>query len=89
MFHRSGHLAGQPRGFAFVTYKKRQDALKAQEQLHGRLVGCRNLSVKWAKNTTNVRIHWHHDNSSKTISPKLSKQRFLQDRPKKFMRGMK
>ncbi|XP_072944123.1 probable RNA-binding protein 18 isoform X2 [Epargyreus clarus] len=51
LFHRSGPSAGQPRGFAFVTYKLRQDAVKAMNSLNGQLLGCKRISVKFAKNT--------------------------------------
>lgn len=52
LFHRSGPNAGQPRGFAFVTYKFRRDAIKAMNSLNGQLLGNKRLSVKFAKNST-------------------------------------
>uniref|UniRef100_A0A1E1WKW3 RRM domain-containing protein n=2 Tax=Pectinophora gossypiella TaxID=13191 RepID=A0A1E1WKW3_PECGO len=51
LFHRSGPNAGQPRGFAFVTYKVRQDAIKAMNSLNGQQLGCKRICVKFAKNT--------------------------------------
>ncbi|XP_030749564.1 probable RNA-binding protein 18 isoform X2 [Sitophilus oryzae] len=48
IFHRTGPLAGQPRGYAFVTYMKSEDALKAKESLNGKLVGQRKIAVTWA-----------------------------------------
>lgn len=51
LFHRSGPCAGQPRGFAFVTYKLRQDAVKAMNSLNGQLLGSKRICVKLAKNT--------------------------------------
>ncbi|XP_075969905.1 putative RNA-binding protein 18 [Anticarsia gemmatalis] len=51
LFHRSGPSAGQPRGFAFVTYKLRQDALNAMSSLNGQLLGNKRICVKFAKNT--------------------------------------
>ncbi|XP_047512416.1 probable RNA-binding protein 18 [Pieris napi] len=52
LFHRSGPNAGQPRGFAFVTYKLRQDAIKAMSSLNGQLLGNRRICVKFAKNAS-------------------------------------
>ncbi|CAG9771829.1 unnamed protein product [Ceutorhynchus assimilis] len=48
IFHRTGPLTGQPRGFAFVTYAKHQDALRAKNCLNGKLVGQKNINVTWA-----------------------------------------
>ncbi|CAH0406310.1 unnamed protein product [Chilo suppressalis] len=52
LFHRSGPNAGQPRGFAFVTYKLRQDAVLAMNSLNGQLLGSKKISVKFAKTTS-------------------------------------
>ncbi|OWR52279.1 RNA binding motif protein 18 [Danaus plexippus plexippus] len=52
LFHRSGPNAGQPRGFAFVTYKLKQDAIKAMASLNGQLLGSKRICVKYAKNTS-------------------------------------
>lgn len=52
LFHRSGPNAGQPRGFAFVTYKLKQDAINAMNSLNGQLLGNKRISVKFAKNTS-------------------------------------
>ncbi|CAG9783983.1 unnamed protein product [Diatraea saccharalis] len=49
LFHRSGPNAGQPRGFAFVTYKLRQDAVLAMNSLNGQLLGTKKICVKFAK----------------------------------------
>ncbi|XP_053625558.1 probable RNA-binding protein 18 [Plodia interpunctella] len=51
LFHRSGPNIGQPRGFAFVTYKLRQDAISAMNSLNGQLLGSKRICVKFAKNT--------------------------------------
>lgn len=51
LFHRSGPNAGLPRGFAFVTYKLRQDAVQAMNSLNGQLLGSKRICVKFAKNT--------------------------------------
>lgn len=52
LFHRTGPNAGQPRGFAFVTYRLRPDAIKAMNSLNGQLLGYKKICVKFAKNTS-------------------------------------
>ncbi|GBP40966.1 Probable RNA-binding protein 18 [Eumeta japonica] len=52
LFHRSGPNVGQPRGFAFVTYKSRQDAVNAMNSLNGQLLGTKRICVKFAKNNS-------------------------------------
>lgn len=54
LFHRSGPLEGQPRGYAFVSYKTTGIAQRAKEQLHRKLIGNKNICVKWAHNVTKV-----------------------------------
>ncbi|XP_050678761.1 probable RNA-binding protein 18 isoform X2 [Leptidea sinapis] len=49
LFHRTGPNAGQPRGFAFVTYKMRKDAIQAMNSLNGQMLGCKRICVKFAK----------------------------------------
>ncbi|XP_067001543.1 probable RNA-binding protein 18 [Anabrus simplex] len=48
LFHRSGPLAGQPRGYAFVTYSTSEDANKAKEKLDGTMLGYKHVVVRWA-----------------------------------------
>ncbi|XP_069696848.1 probable RNA-binding protein 18 [Periplaneta americana] len=48
LFHRSGPSAGQPRGYAFVTYSSSEDAAKAKDSLDGTLMGCKRVVVRWA-----------------------------------------
>ncbi|XP_024873674.1 probable RNA-binding protein 18 isoform X2 [Temnothorax curvispinosus] len=52
LFHRSGPQAGQPRGYAFVTYETIQDARKAKDALHNLTVGSKNIIVRWAHSVT-------------------------------------
>ncbi|XP_013194837.1 probable RNA-binding protein 18 [Amyelois transitella] len=52
LFHRTGPNFGQPRGFAFVTYKLKQDAINAMKSLNGQLLGGKRICVKFAKNTS-------------------------------------
>ncbi|XP_058461193.1 probable RNA-binding protein 18 [Malaya genurostris] len=50
LFHRSGPMAGYPRGYAFVTYERQKDSEAALEILNGKLVGDKHMVVRWAKN---------------------------------------
>nr|XP_029729571.1 probable RNA-binding protein 18 isoform X2 [Aedes albopictus] len=50
LFHRSGPMAGYPRGYAFVTYERQKDSEAALEVLNGRRVGDKHMVVRWAKN---------------------------------------
>ncbi|KAK8853242.1 hypothetical protein IAR55_003944 [Kwoniella newhampshirensis] len=48
MFHKSGVLKGKPRGFAFMQFANKDDALKAMVKLHDRLLRGRKLVVTYA-----------------------------------------
>ncbi|XP_043275223.1 probable RNA-binding protein 18 [Venturia canescens] len=48
LFHRSGPQAGQPRGYAFVTYRDARDAERAKDVLHNVRLGTKNIVVRWA-----------------------------------------
>lgn len=48
IFHRTGPLAGLPRGYGFVTYKTTEHASKAIAALNGKLVGQKHIKVTWA-----------------------------------------
>ncbi|WVN90856.1 uncharacterized protein L203_106099 [Cryptococcus depauperatus CBS 7841] len=48
MFHKTGVLKGKPRGFAFVQFSDKGDALKAMIKLHDRLLRGRKLVVTYA-----------------------------------------
>lgn len=54
LFHRSGPLVGQPRGYAFVTYSSKDEATLAKQILHNILVGNRKINVTWAHSVNNV-----------------------------------
>ncbi|KAL0074916.1 hypothetical protein J3Q64DRAFT_1851002 [Phycomyces blakesleeanus] len=51
MFHWSGPKKGQPRGYCFLEYEKKEEALKAMSALHGRIVKGRPLVVSFAHMT--------------------------------------
>uniref|UniRef100_A0A8C4QG73 Probable RNA-binding protein 18 n=1 Tax=Eptatretus burgeri TaxID=7764 RepID=A0A8C4QG73_EPTBU len=48
LFHRSGPLEGQPRGYCFVNFSSKQEAERAIEKLNGKLALSRPLVVRWA-----------------------------------------
>ncbi|CAG5108606.1 Similar to rbm18: Probable RNA-binding protein 18 (Danio rerio) [Cotesia congregata] len=54
LFHRSGPQAGQPRGYAFVTYVTVEDAEKAKKILHNAKLGSKNVIVRWAHTVSEV-----------------------------------
>jgi len=48
LFHRSGPYKGLPRGYAFVTFEDKEDALKCKTNLDGKKILYRNVAVRWA-----------------------------------------
>lgn len=54
LFHRTGPLAGQPRGYAFVTFSNKEDATLAKTNLNNLLVGSKNIVVTWAHSSATV-----------------------------------
>lgn len=54
LFHRSGPSAGQPRGYAFVTYSNNVDAIKAKDALDGMVMGRKRMVVRWANSVSKV-----------------------------------
>jgi RNA recognition motif-containing protein len=54
LVHRSGPSAGQPRGYAFVTYSSIVDATKAKDALDGMVMGCKKVVVRWANSVSKV-----------------------------------
>ncbi|ORX40583.1 hypothetical protein BD324DRAFT_611401 [Kockovaella imperatae] len=48
MFHKSGVLKGKPRGYAFLEFSNKDDALRAMVKLHDRLLRGRKLVVTYA-----------------------------------------
>ncbi|XP_055693163.1 probable RNA-binding protein 18 [Lutzomyia longipalpis] len=49
VYHRTGPLAGQSRGYAFVTYKTKQNATTAIQRLTGKQIDGRSIAVGLAK----------------------------------------
>ncbi|OXC70809.1 hypothetical protein AYX13_00792 [Cryptococcus neoformans] len=52
MFHKTGVLKGKPRGFAFIQFLNKADALKAMVKLHDRLLRGRKLVVTYASSVS-------------------------------------
>nr|CAD7455155.1 unnamed protein product [Timema tahoe] len=59
LFHRSGPSAGQPRGYAFVTFVACTDANKARTTLDGKLLGCKHVMVRWANTVSKEELERH------------------------------
>ncbi|KAJ7202811.1 RNA-binding domain-containing protein [Mycena pura] len=49
LFHKTGLLKGKPRGYAFVEYGNKDDALKAMSAVHDKLLRDRKLVVTFAQ----------------------------------------
>lgn len=58
LFHKTGPLAGQPRGYAFLTFNKKEDAVKARREFDGKKLLGRTLLVKPARSVSKV-IHFN------------------------------
>ena len=48
LFHKSGPMEGQPRGYCFVNFQSRGEAERAIRCLHGKLALSKRLVVRWA-----------------------------------------
>nr|XP_057913495.1 probable RNA-binding protein 18 isoform X4 [Doryrhamphus excisus] len=48
LFHKSGPLEGQPRGYCFVNFNTREEAERAIQCLNGKLALSKKLVVRWA-----------------------------------------
>lgn len=48
LFHKSGPLEGQPRGYCFVNFSSREEAERAIQCLNGKLALSKKLVVRWA-----------------------------------------
>ncbi|XP_066603421.1 probable RNA-binding protein 18 isoform X2 [Prorops nasuta] len=56
LFHRFGPQAGQPRGYAFVTYKRVEDAEVAKDALNNLRIGAKNMVVRYAHSVTETEL---------------------------------
>ncbi|XP_014256578.1 probable RNA-binding protein 18 [Cimex lectularius] len=53
LYHKTGPQAGQPRGYAFVTFVDSMSAKHMMADLDRKIVGNKMLSIKWAHNMGN------------------------------------
>lgn len=58
LFHRSGPLCGQPRGYAFVSYTSKETAERVRELLDGKKIGSKYVAVRWAHSMTKVSFNY-------------------------------
>lgn len=56
LFHRTGPLAGQHRGYAFVTYSTSEEAKRMKDSFDGKKIGLKNIAVRWANSLSVVSI---------------------------------
>ncbi|XP_023611731.1 probable RNA-binding protein 18 isoform X2 [Myotis lucifugus] len=57
LFHKSGALEGQPRGYCFVNFETKQEAEQAIQCLNGKLALSKKLVVRWAHAQVKVVSH--------------------------------
>lgn len=57
LFHKIGPQAGQPRGYAFLTFSKREEAVRARKEFDGKSLLGRTLLVKPARSVQKVRVY--------------------------------
>ncbi|XP_013981452.1 RNA-binding protein with serine-rich domain 1-B isoform X3 [Salmo salar] len=55
LFHKSGPLEGQPRGYCFVNFHTKEEAERAIHCLNGKLALSKKLVVRWAH--AQVKVH--------------------------------
>ncbi|CAB4385731.1 unnamed protein product [Rhizophagus irregularis] len=48
LFHKSGPKRGQPRGYCFLEYSKKEEALRAMTAMHSKLIKNRSMIVTFA-----------------------------------------
>ncbi|XP_005735388.1 putative RNA-binding protein 18 isoform X3 [Pundamilia nyererei] len=56
LFHKSGPLEGQPRGYCFVNFSTREEAERAIQCLNGKLALSKKLVVRWAHAQVRVSV---------------------------------
>ncbi|KAK4436277.1 putative RNA-binding protein 18 [Sesamum alatum] len=64
LWHTRGPKRGEPRGYAFVQFSSKEDAIRAKEKMHGRMACGRPLVVRLASEKYQVE---GLSNSSKSI----------------------
>ncbi|XP_015747099.1 probable RNA-binding protein 18 isoform X1 [Python bivittatus] len=65
LFHKSGVLEGQPRGYCFVNFETKQEAEQAIHCLNGKLALSKKLVVRWA----HAQVKRYDQNKNEKILP--------------------
>ncbi|XP_042334170.1 probable RNA-binding protein 18 isoform X2 [Sceloporus undulatus] len=65
LFHKSGALEGQPRGYCFVNFETKQEAERAIQSLNGKLALSKKLVVRWA----HAQVKRYDQNKNEKILP--------------------
>lgn len=65
LFHKSGALEGQPRGYCFVNFETKQEAEQAIQCLNGKLALSKKLVVRWA----HAQVKRYDQNKSEKVLP--------------------
>ncbi|XP_028570711.2 putative RNA-binding protein 18 isoform X1 [Podarcis muralis] len=65
LFHKSGVLEGQPRGYCFVNFETKQEAEQAIQSLNGKLALSKKLVVRWA----HAQVKRYDQNKNEKILP--------------------
>ncbi|KAJ7308122.1 hypothetical protein JRQ81_008632 [Phrynocephalus forsythii] len=65
LFHKSGALEGQPRGYCFVNFETKQEAEEAIQSLNGKLALSKKLVVRWA----HAQVKRYDQNKNEKILP--------------------
>lgn len=60
LFHKSGPLEGQPRGYCFVNFHTKEEAERAIQCLNGKLALSKKLVVRWAHAQVKIPKSYHH-----------------------------
>uniref|UniRef100_A0A3B4G0K8 Probable RNA-binding protein 18 n=1 Tax=Pundamilia nyererei TaxID=303518 RepID=A0A3B4G0K8_9CICH len=64
LFHKSGPLEGQPRGYCFVNFSTREEAERAIQCLNGKLALSKKLVVRWAHAQVRKKFSYPHSSTS-------------------------
>ncbi|XP_072908637.1 probable RNA-binding protein 18 isoform X3 [Hemitrygon akajei] len=89
LFHKSGPLEGQPRGYCFVNFETKEEAERAIQCLNGKLALAKKLVVRWAhaqikrydqyKNDKILPISLEPSSSTEPVQSTLSKLKTTED----------
>ncbi|VVB15632.1 unnamed protein product [Arabis nemorensis] len=75
LWHTRGPKKGEPRGYAFVQYSRKEEAEVAVEKMHGRLACGRPLVVRFASEKHLEESSYDH--SKRLLLPEANRTRFV------------